>query len=286
MTMKRRWRYAWPLILLGLSQSEAGGRTLRLDMPAPTLGQEKRAVRVYLPPSYDAAPANAERRYPVVYLLHGFPGRSGDWFGRGHAAESAETLIAEGKIPELIVVCPDGNRGFFSRTMYANAYDGSYNTEDFMTHDLIAWADSSFRTIPDASHRGIIGLSDGGTAAVNLVMRHPTIFGAAGSHSGEFRLQHGFDMRGIVGPAKQAAPFLAALSALDYLRDSTFVVPHPTLYFDCGTGDESYPQNVELHELLDSLGVAHTFRSFPGTHTWSYWREHFPEALEAVARGM
>lgn len=264
--------------------AESGGRVFKTTMPAPSLDQARRNVLVYLPPSYDA-PAAATRRYPVVFLLHGFPGRADDWFGRGHAARTADSLIATGAIPEVIMIGPDGNRGFFGRTYYANAFDGSYRMEDFMTHDLIAWTDSAFRTVPAAAARGVIGLSDGGTAAFNLALHHPDLFGAAGAHSADFRLRRGFDMRGIVGPAAGAQRFLDAMSPLVYLRQPG-ARRWPVLYFDCGTDDESFPDNQELNGLLDSLHVAHTFHAFPGSHTWKYWRTHLHESLIAVTRDM
>ncbi len=264
--------------------ADSGGRVFKTTMPAPSLGQPRRNVLVYLPPSYDL-PAAASRRYPVVYLLHGFPGRADDWFGRGHAGHAADSLIAAGAIPEVILVGPDGNRGFFGRTFFANAFDGSYPMEHFMTRDLVAWTDSSFRTIRAPAARALIGLSDGGTAAFNLALAHPDLFGAAGAHSADFRLTRGFDMRGIVGPADGAQRFLDALSPLVYLR-SGGARTWPSLYFDCGTEDESFGSNRELDALLDSLGVAHAFHAFPGSHTWGYWGRHLHQSLVAVTRGM
>ena len=90
-----------------LAAGLARGTVLRLEMPAPSLHQEKRDVRVYLPPSYNL-PESSARRYPVLYLLHGWPGSEGNWFGSGRAAETADQLISAGSIPEVIIVCPDG----------------------------------------------------------------------------------------------------------------------------------------------------------------------------------
>ena len=100
-----------------LAAGLARGTILRLEMPAPSLHQEKRDVRVYLPPSY-SGPQSSARRYPVLYLLHGWPGSEGNWFGSGRAAETADRLISDGSIPELIIVCPDGGgRGMLGRSL-------------------------------------------------------------------------------------------------------------------------------------------------------------------------
>lgn len=273
------------LCVAGLGDAAApGGRVFKTTMPAPSLGQARRNVMVYLPPSYDT-PAAATRRYPVVYLLHGFPGRPNDWFALGHAGRTADSLIAARAIPEVVMIGPDGNRGFFGRSYYANAYDGSYPLEDFMRGDLVRWADATFRTIADRRARALIGLSDGGTAAVNLALKHPDVFGAAAAHSADYRLKRGFDMSGIVGPARGAQPYLDALSPLVYLRRGD-PPPWPALYLDCGTEDESIGDNHEMHALLDSLRVPHVFHAWPGSHTWDYWGRHLHESLVTVTQGM
>lgn len=278
-----------PLALLLTPRVDAAeiphGRVQRFEVPAPSLHEAQRDVQVYLPPSYDA-PAARGRRYPVVFLLHGFPGTAGDWFGRAHAAETADTLIARGEAPEVILVSPDGNRGFFGRTLFANAYDGSFDMNDFVRRDLVTWVDSMFRTRERAADRGVIGLSDGGTAAVNLALRHPEVFGAAGAHSADYLIHRDYGIGKIVGPADEAAPRLAALSPLEYLRGGLAVPDDPVLYLDCGVDDESIAQNRQFDRLLDSLHVAHEFHAFPGSHTWGYWRAHFVQSLRAVTRGM
>ena len=183
----------------------------------------------------------------------------------------------------MLLVCPDGNRGFYGRSLYANSWDGRFRMEDFMTRDLIAWTDSMFRTLPTASARGVIGLSDGGTAAMNLVLRHPDMFHAAAAHSADFRLTLGFGMRPIVGPDSVAAANLAVLSPIEELQAGHGFTPHATLYFDCGTEDESIADNRALDTLLRERGIAHVYGESAGSHTWGYWRTRLPHSLLAVA---
>jgi len=267
------------------SDGVGAGRAFERRISAPSIHDTGRRVRIHLPASY-GDPNASGRRYPVVYLLHGFPGRSSDWFGRGAADRTADTLMAGGEIPEVILVCPDGNRGFFGRTLYADSYDGSFRMDAFMTRDLVHWVDSTFRTQPDPAHRGVIGLSDGGTGALNLLFKHPDVFGGAGSHSAGLRIRHEFGMTHVVGPARRAAAAYEALNPLDYLRREDARVPSGTIYFDCGRDDPDVEDNRALHALLDSLGVAHTYREYPGSHTWKYWRTHLRESLVAVTRRM
>src|SRR6185503_6019332 len=101
---------------------------------SPTL-DAKRSVRVYLPPSYFLADS-ASRRYPTIYLLHVWPGGDGDWIGRGDAARTADTLIASGRMPEAILVCPSGRgRGVLGRSLYVDSHDGRSKVFTFVAED-------------------------------------------------------------------------------------------------------------------------------------------------------
>ncbi len=140
---------------------------------------DRRAVTVYLPPQYDQEP---QRRFPVVYLLHGFRAKNHTWTkpaapGQGlNLEEMVDNLIATGRIPPVIIVMPDGS----------NAYGGSFylnspvtgKWEDFICRDLVAHLDATYRTIPHATARGLAGHSMGGYGAFLLGMRHPEVFGA------------------------------------------------------------------------------------------------------------
>jgi len=78
----------------------AKGTLTHYQIDAPEVRDPKRDVRVYTPPGYND-PALARRRYPVIYLLHGWPGSEGNWPNMGHAAETADSLIASGRIPPV-----------------------------------------------------------------------------------------------------------------------------------------------------------------------------------------
>ena len=132
----------------GTAESRApGGVLLRLRMRAPSLGGAERRVQVYLPPSY-SAPDSSGRAYPVVYLLHGWPGSEGNWFGHGRAAATADSLIAQDSIPEVILVAPNGRgQGFLGRSLYLDSQDGSMRIADYIARDLVEWTDRRFRTL-------------------------------------------------------------------------------------------------------------------------------------------
>jgi putative tributyrin esterase len=267
------------LLLAAVSQ----GTVQRLEMPAPSLHQDRRDVRVYLPPSY-SQPQSSARRYPVLYLLHGWPGSEGNWFGSGHAAETLDRLIAAGAIPEMIVVCPDGGgRGLLGRSLYINSFDGRAMMEDFIAHDLVRWTDSTFRTIGKAAARAIAGLSDGGSGALNIAFNHLDVFGACGSESADLVLRRQPGMGGVIGPDPKGEQILEANSPALELPKLAAKLKGLTIYLDCGVADESILDNRAFHQQLLRFGIPHTYREFPGTHTWGYWRQHLADMLPALA---
>lgn len=277
------------LVALGLvaamaARAQTVSRDLRFSYPAATLGRS-RDVRVHLPASYAAGSASGER-YPVVYLLHGFPGGSGDWLARAHAGEIADSLAASGAIPEVILVCPDGNHGFFGRSLWTDRWDESFPLARSFVEDLVPWVDATFRTRANAADRAIIGLSDGATGGLALLRTHPGSFSAWAGHSGDYQLTMGFGMRGIVGPDPEGSARLQALSPLRTIHSRADVPENVRLYLDCGRDDEDIEDNRQLHARLDSLGIAHTWHEFGGSHTWDYWRQHLHQSLTAVCRGM
>jgi putative tributyrin esterase len=259
------------------------GAMKRLEMPAPSLKQAKRDVRVYLPPSY-SRPEAATRRYPVLYLLHGWPGSEGNWFGSGRAAETADRLIAQGAIPEIIIVCPDGSgRGLLGRSLYINSFDGRGRMEDFVARDVVHWTDSTFRTIARRAGRAIAGLSDGGSGALNLAFRHLDVFGACGSESADLVLRRQTGMGGLIGPDPGGERLLEADSPALELPALASKLKGLTIYLDCGVADESIMDNRAFHQQLLRFGIPHTYREFSGTHTWGYWKAHLNDLLIALA---
>lgn len=262
------------------------GRWVLTRTPLRASGLGTRDTRVWLPPSYDR-PEAAGRRYPVVVFLHGWPGSEGNWPGQGRAGETLSRLISAGRIPEVIGLFPDGGgTGLLGRSLWLDSWDGRTRLETFLVRDLVAWADSAYRTRADAAHRAVIGLSDGATAALNLVIRHPDVFGAAGGHSGDYLLAHDASSSHVFGAEPEASrlraqysPLLTVVGAAKHLRDAT-------IYLDCGRDDNSIGDNRAMHARLDSLGVRHTYAEYPSGHDWAYWRAHLAESLEAVTKGM
>jgi enterochelin esterase-like enzyme len=129
-------------------------------------------VFVFLPPSY----AKEEgRRYPVVYALHGYSIGAEQWTQEIHVPQTIEGAFAEGA-REMIVVLPD------SKTIHnGSMYSSSVTTgdfEQFIAHDLVAYVDAHYRTIPNRLSRGLVGHSMGGYGAARIGMKHSDVFGS------------------------------------------------------------------------------------------------------------
>ena len=120
-------------------------------------------------------------------------------------------------------------------------------------------------------------------AAFNLAFRHPELFSACGGHSGDYVFEKGLGTSGFLGPEPGATKLMEDNSTSLYVRRIVAQVRQQRIYFDCGTSDESLPHSRAFHAQLDSLGVPHEYREFPGSHTWGYWGSHFRESLLAVA---
>ena len=262
------------------------GRVLNYRIPAVSLGQAAHSVRVFVPPGY-SDPANRSRHYPVVYLLHGWPGGDGNWAGHGHLLQTLDSLYATGRIPEVIVVMPSGaGVGFLGRSFYLNSYDGKSRMEDFIANDLVSWVDASFRTHADSAHRAIIGCSEGASGALNVAFQHPEVFGACAGHSGEYELRSDIGISKVLGPEPGATRLLAENSPSLYAPRIAEQIKHQTIYFDIGLKEGSLKDNRALDRELNTLGVPHTYHEARGRHSWRYWRAHVHESLVVCLSGM
>jgi enterochelin esterase-like enzyme len=131
-----------------------------------------RDALVLLPPSYGS---ERNRRYPVVYGLHGYSIGAEQWSQEIHVPQTLEGAFAKGA-RELIVVLPD------SKTLHLGSmYSSSATTGDFeayVARDVVAYMDAHYRTIPQRASRGLVGHSMGGYGASRIGMKHSDVFGA------------------------------------------------------------------------------------------------------------
>ncbi|HLG56689.1 MAG TPA: alpha/beta fold hydrolase [Vicinamibacterales bacterium] len=131
-----------------------------------------REVTVYLPPSYAGDQA---RRYPVVYLLHGYGGRNDTFTARlASLQESGDTLAAAQGFSPAIVVTPNAF-SLHKGSMYSSS-PTTGDWERFIAEDLVAYIDGHYRTLPTRMSRGLAGHSMGGYGALRIGMKRPDVF--------------------------------------------------------------------------------------------------------------
>ena len=134
-----------------------------------------RDVSVYLPPGYHE---NPDKRYPVIYFLHGYTDNDAKVFGlEPHWMNMAETLdkaFQDENIQEMIMVTPNAFTRFSGSMYSASVTIG--NWEEYIAHELVAYIDEHYRTLPSAESRGLSGHSMGGYGALRIGQKYPDVF--------------------------------------------------------------------------------------------------------------
>lgn len=228
------------------------------SVATPNLPDGYGMITVALPAGYGADTAV---RYPTLYLLNGHGGDHTSW-------SNIVNLDSLASVYNMIIVCPAGlNSWYFDAPARPDM-----RMESYITTDLVAWVDSAFATYADAPHRAVTGLSMGGHGGLWLAMRHPDIFGLAGSTSGGVDFTpwpERWNIADHLGPY-EADPELWRTHTVTYLAES--LEPGTLgIIFDCGTDDFFFEVNNHLHSLLTERGIEHTYLTSPGAHNGAYW---------------
>ncbi|HEU0089424.1 MAG TPA: alpha/beta hydrolase-fold protein [Pseudonocardiaceae bacterium] len=259
-----------PAASSGLAAADRrAGHVWRAMLGDPALGVPPSPLWIYTPPGYDG---QARRRYPVVYLFHGYPGSSADWFRAGRIAHTMDVLAAHHLVPPAIVVAPDLNAGGVHDTEGLDAVDGP-RIATWFTRDVVGWTDATLRTVPDRAHRVIGGMSSGGYAALDIALHHLDEFGAVLA----------LEPYGDPGQAALARlggnrAALRAHSPIAYLPGMHFTQPLPVFLDVGGWGD---PRSAELlATALEADRQPVLFRIEPRQgHTWTEVRAGTPYGL-------
>ncbi|OLB23691.1 MAG: hypothetical protein AUH17_06135 [Actinobacteria bacterium 13_2_20CM_68_14] len=161
-----------------VAKGPAGGVVLRGRIPNSVVRWDRRPSAVYLPPGFQAG-----GHYPVIFLLHGFPGSPSGFYDSLQLALVADQLISSHRVKPFVAVMPAAGRVTGKRT--DEEWAGPWET--YLVRDVVPWAESHLTLGTRQSDRAIAGLSAGAFGAVDIALRHPGIFGVAESWSGYFR---------------------------------------------------------------------------------------------------
>ncbi|MGY4537620.1 S-formylglutathione hydrolase FrmB [Mucilaginibacter sp. UYNi724] len=206
---------------------------------------------------------SASKKYPVMYLLHGFSGNYSDWIKKIPAiTKLADTY-------HMLIVCPDGN---FAGWYFDSPISKEWMYETYIGTELVSYIDKHYSTIANRKGRAITGLSMGGHGALFLAFKHQDVFGAAGSMSGVVDIRQFADSYGIeqvLGKYSEHPEVWEqhCVVSLVYLLKPNALA----LTFDCGYDDGMYSGNQELHEKLMERKIPHDYTVRPGGHSWEYW---------------
>jgi enterochelin esterase-like enzyme len=254
------------------------GTAERFYVKSAALGGRSQPVDVYLPPGYAQDP---RQRYPVLYLLHGFPGKPGAFLLTVKAGVDEDVLVAKQQMQPLILVMPFGSTGQFSDKEWVNGVSPDSQWETFVSRDVVRAVDARYRTIPTGAARAIGGLSEGGYGAINIALHHPGEFHMIESWSG-YELAD--PIKSIFGDNSHRleynSPLLQLHRVAPELRRSNTI-----FWFYTGAGDGAHlrAENAEFAAALTREHIRHSFFMFPGGHTWLVWRNHASDALLAAA---
>lgn len=130
-----------------------------------------RDVFIYLPPGYVT---DTSRRYPVVYLLHGYGLTAERWTSFLELPQAADKVFADGRAREMILVAPDAFTRFNGSMYSSSVTTGDW--EEFIARDLVSYIDGHYRTIADRMGRGLAGHSMGGYGTIRIGMKRPEVF--------------------------------------------------------------------------------------------------------------
>lgn len=287
--MRSRWIFLALFAVSFAFASSATGQTASAALPANVvegrleskLTGRQMPYRVVLPAGYKE-PANAAKRYPVLYLLHGLTGHFDNWTSRTGLPKYAEAY-------QTIIVTPEGDNGWYTDST-TNPHD---KYESYIIKELIPEIDSRYRTDAVRARRAIAGLSMGGYGALKFGIKYPDLFGLAGSFSGALRAAQfndknagaiGKSIEEIFGPeggeTRNANDIFKIISEMPAEKIKSL----PFIYLDCGTEDFIFQQSRDFSALLIEKKAPHEYRELPGTHNWQYWDQQMREFLAIANR--
>ncbi|QEH42336.1 esterase family protein [Chitinophaga sp. XS-30] len=226
----------------------AQGRIDTISYPSRTVGTTRKAL-LYTPPGY-----SSDKKYPVLYLLHGIGGDEREWL-HGKPQQILDNLYADGKAVPMIVVMPNG-RAMKDDRATGNIFDSARVRafavfEQDLLNDLIPFIEKKYPVYGDREHRAIAGLSMGGGQSLNFGLGNLDRFAWVG----------GFSSAPNTRPPDQLVPDPEA--ARKQLK---------LLWISCGDNDNLITFSKRTHDYLQEKKVPHVYYIEPGGHDFKVWK--------------
>lgn len=278
MSTTRQWRNLGLVLMCcslvaahSVGQDQSSITTIPFDS---ALLNKRTPFNVILPFGYE----RGQRRYPVLYLLHGFGDHYSSWVEKSNVVEYARRY-------PLIIVMPEGGNGW-----YTNGTSSGSRWEDHLINEVIPYVREHYRTLQGQRMSAVAGLSMGGYGALKLGLKYHTQFSFAASLSGSLKITDSSEdlkrppavaraATDAFGPEGSAARAANSLSTL--LDDAGQQAPF--IYLDCGTDDDLFPASRQFSALLLQKNVPHEYRERPGGHDWKEWDHQIDGVLQVLA---
>ena len=205
----------------------------------------------------------SKKKFPVVYLLHGYSGNYGTW------VKSFKEVSQQVDRYGFIAIGVDGN---YSSWYFNSPIDPTFKYETYIIDELVPFIDKKYKTIASREGRAISGLSMGGHGSLYLSLKHQDVFGAAGSMSGGVDIRpfsEKWDIKNRLGaitdfPENWEKNTVVNLIELNQNNNLKLII-------DCGVDDFFIDVNRELHQKMLALKIDHDYIERPGKHNIDYW---------------
>jgi enterochelin esterase-like enzyme len=236
------------------------GTISTVSYPSKTVGNDRKAI-IYTPPDY-----SNNKKYPVLYLLHGIGGDEKEWLNGGHPEIIFDNLYAQGKVAPMIVVMPNGRAmkdDSPGENIFAPDRVEAFTTfEKDLLNDLIPYIEKNYPVVKDRESRAIAGLSMGGGQSLNFGLGNLDKFAWVGGFS--------------------SAPNTKAPEEL---------LPNPSeakeklklLWISCGDSDRLIAFSKRTHDYLVTHQVPHIYQVIPGgLHDFKVWKQSLYEFSQLI----
>jgi enterochelin esterase-like enzyme len=258
----------------------APGHAVEMTFDAAAFGGATTHYLAYLPAGY-ARQAAAGRRFGVLYVLHGHPGRAADILEAGSIGADLDQLVAEHRARPMIIVLPLGDNGpeGGGDTEWANMPQGRY---DSVLVDLVHDVDSRFATRADRGGRVLAGLSSGAYAAINVGLHNLKLFGNLQCWSGYFiQTRSGVFKHATIKQLRENSPE-------DYVVHLKPRIRRLGLRAFIYVGNQDHQSRIDellpFAAKLRAAGARVTTAEYPGAHDWALWRQQMPHMLRVASR--
>jgi enterochelin esterase-like enzyme len=223
------------------------GKLEMISYDSKTVGT-RRKMNVYTPPGY-----SSEKKYPVLYLLHGIGGDETEWARYAQPDILLDNLIAEGKARPMIIVMPNGRAQKDDRPVgdIFNHIPAFLVFERDLLDDIIPTIESRYSVKSDREHRALAGLSMGGGQTMNIGFAHLDRFGWLGAFSS--------------GPNTKRIE--------DLLPDPAAAKQLKLLWLSCGSRDGLLHVSQELHAEMNAKNVPHVWHVTDHAHDAPEWKQ-------------